>query len=214
MFKDLNQVVFGCVNLNEEAKKYVENIETGDLLDSDFCQKVVHSIANRYGVDFTYGGWMEDRSYLWSGSYLENSGNFIHLGIDFNVPAGTNVFANHDMVVVHTENDYPLKHGWGTMVIGYIEKFDVCILYGHISKNNIWKVGQKIKSGEIVGMVGDKNDNGFWFPHLHVQTISKDYFDEVNLKNAWKEFDGYGHKDDLDKLAKNYRDPMNYLTLM
>lgn len=212
MFKDLN-AVFGYVNLNEEAKNYVENVEKGDLLDSDFCAKVVNWSAKKYGVDFTYGGWMENRSYLWKGSYLENTGNFIHLGIDFNVPAGTKVYANHEMEVVHVENDYPLKHVWGLMVVGYIKKFDICVLYAHLSKENNWKMGDVIQKGEVIGIVGDKDDNGFWFPHLHVQTITKEYFDQVQTNNSWKEFDGYGHANELERLSRIFKDPVNYLKL-
>ena len=213
MFKELENSFFGIVNLNEEAKIFVEKVEVGDLLDSDFCQKVVDWAAKKYCVDFTYGGWTENREFLWKGSYLENTGNFIHLGVDYNVPVGTKVFANHEMKIVHIENDAPLKHGWGQMIIGYIEKLDICILYGHLSKDNIWKVGDKIKKGEVVGVVGDKNDNGFWFPHLHVQCITKEYFDEVNTKNGWKEFDGYGNIKDFQELVRIYKDPMNFLKL-
>ena len=71
MFRDLKDVVFGCINLNDEAKKYVENIETGDLLDSDFCKKIVNFAADKYNADFTYGGWMENREYLWKGRSLK-----------------------------------------------------------------------------------------------------------------------------------------------
>jgi murein DD-endopeptidase MepM/ murein hydrolase activator NlpD len=113
MFKELNNKSFGIINLNVEAQKYLQNIEKVDLLDSNFCQKLVENSAKKLGVDFTYGGWLEDRSFLWKGSYLEKTGNFIHLGVDYNVPAGTKVFADYDMEVVHMENDFPLKHGWG-----------------------------------------------------------------------------------------------------
>jgi hypothetical protein len=213
MFKDLEKKVFGIVNLNDEAKIYVETIQNGDLLDSDFCQKVVEWSAKKYAVDFTYGGFLENRKFLWKGSYLEESGNFIHLGVDYNVPDHTKVYADQEMQIVHVENDYPLRHGWGQMVIGYIEKFDICILYGHLSKENIWKVGDKIKQGEVVGVVGDKNDNGFWFTHLHVQCFTKKYFDEVNTRNTWKEFDGYGNIKDFKELVKIYKDPVNFVSL-
>ncbi len=213
MFKDLEKSIFAYVNLNDEAKCYVENVESGDLLDSDFCQKVVDYAAKKYSVDFTYGGWLENRSFLWKGSYLEKTGNFIHLGVDFNVPSGTKIYANHEMKIVHIENDYPLKHGWGQMLIGYVEKLDICILYGHLSPENSYRKNGIIKAGEVIGVVGTKSENGFWFPHLHVQVITKEYFDIVDSANAWEGFDGYGHINDLEKNSKIFKDPMNYVSI-
>lgn len=214
MFKELGNSLFAFVNFNNEAKKYIEHVEVGNLLDSHFCEKVLRSIEEKYSADFTYGGWMEDRSFLWKGSYLEESGNFIHLGSDFNVPYGTRVFAQYDMEVVYMENDFPLNHGWGQMLIGYIKERNICILYGHLSKNISWKIADKISKDEIIGIVGGVEENGFWFPHLHVQVITKKYFDEVQLRNTWNEFDGYGLKNDLENLVKIYKDPMNYVSLI
>ncbi len=213
MFKELKNKSFGIINLNVEALKYLESIEKGDLLDSNFCQKLVENSAKKLGVDFTYGGWLEDRSFLWKGSYLEKTENFIHLGVDYNVPAGTKVFADYDMEVVHMENDFPLKHGWGQMLIGYTREANTCILYGHLSKNISWKVGDIISRGDMIGKVGDENENGFWFPHLHVQIITKVYFDEVNSENAWEEFDGYGNATDIENLKRRYLDPLMFLKL-
>lgn len=213
MFKEIKNKYFGIINLNVEAKKYLESIEKGDLLDSNFCQKIVENSAKKLGVDFTYGGWLEDRSFLWGGSYLEKTGNFIHLGVDFNVPEETKVFAQYDMEVVHLENDYPLKHGWGQMLIGYVKEDNICILYAHLSKNITWKKGGSIIIGDLIGKVGNNQENGFWFPHLHVQIITKEYFDEVNSKNAWGEFDGYGNHREIESIKKRYIDPNKYIKI-
>lgn len=213
MFKDLNNGLFGIINLNNESKTYVETVEKGDLLDSEFCSQVVSHCESKYAVDYTYGGWMEDRSFLWKGSYLEKTGNFTHLGVDFNVPVGTKVYADDEMQVIRVENDFPLVHGWGQMIIGYVKHLNVCILYGHLAANNSWKVGDVIKRGEVVGEVGQKNENGFWFPHLHVQTITKEYFDEVEARNGWEDFDGYTSPADLSKAATIYKDPLNFLSI-
>ena len=50
-------------------------------------------------------------------------------------------------------------------------------------------IGQICEAGEVVGRVGNHFENGNWFPHLHVQMMSKPFIDFY--KEDLEKIDGY-----------------------
>lgn len=86
----------------------------------------------------------------------------MHTGIDFSAPTGTPVYATGDGVIVESDgsgNGYGLSvkvnHGFG---------FET--LYAHLSKINV-KAGQKVKRGDVIGLVG--STGLAQAPHLHYE---------------------------------------------
>jgi len=86
----------------------------------------------------------------------------MHEGIDLTCPRGTNIYASADGVVTEaafTNGGYGKKividHGYGYTT-----------LYGHCSKILVEK-GQKVKRGEVIGLVG--NTGLSTCPHLHYE---------------------------------------------
>jgi len=205
------------VNLNKEAKLWVsERTFSGDknpLLNPEICQSMVSDVHKKYGVDYSYGGFMEDRSFLWKGSYLEEGVKFIHLGVDLNVPAGTSVALDFNAEVVHIDDDYPEEGGWGPRVIVRHETGPVRCVYAHLDREITCKVGDKLKSGSIFAKVGEPPTNGNWFPHLHVQIVDADHFELLKSSNRLHELDGYGNEADKPDFKRNFRDPMDYVRL-
>jgi murein DD-endopeptidase MepM/ murein hydrolase activator NlpD len=218
IFPSLKNKVFGYVNLNLEARKYTDeknlSTETQNLfLNPDSCQEMVDYVHQKYNLDFSFGGWMEDRSFLWKNSYLENHNTFIHLGIDVQVPSGTEVSAGFDGIVSRIECDNPLDGGWGTMIILKHDNEPVFMIHAHLDTEISVKEGDKIKKGTILGKVGKAPENGNWFPHLHLQTVSAELYEKVAKEGSWEAFDGYGLKEEIAYNAKHYPDPMNYISL-
>ncbi|MEX0981033.1 MAG: M23 family metallopeptidase [Bacteroidales bacterium] len=85
-----------------------------------------------------------------------------HNGIDLTAPAGTNIYATADGVVLqarYTTGGYGKKilidHGFGYKT-----------LYGHCEKILV-EPGQKVKRGEVIGLVG--NTGLSVRPHLHYE---------------------------------------------
>ncbi len=140
---------------------------------------------------------MEDRSFLWRGSYMEKDKKFIHLGVDFNVPAGTKIAAAFRAKVVKIDDDFPEEGGWGPRIIIKHATLPVYMIYAHLDPEIKCKVGDIINKGNIFARVGKPPYNGNWFPHCHIQSISKKYFDELNKNNSWKELDGYGFEKEI-----------------
>ncbi len=87
----------------------------------------------------------------------------MHTGIDISAPKGTPIYATGDGVVVNAgrESGYgivcEIKHGYGYQT-----------LYGHMSKINV-KTGQRVKRGEIIGLVGSTGLSKA--PHVHYEVI-------------------------------------------
>jgi len=90
-----------------------------------------------------------------------------HSGIDFSAPVGTAIYCPGDGKVAKVEK---AKSGYGNCIIvdhGYGYK----TRYAHISKSLV-KVGQEVKRGEKIALVG--NTGKSTSPHLHYEVIKND----------------------------------------
>ncbi len=89
-----------------------------------------------------------------------------HEGLDFTAPKGTDVFATADGTVIQADNN---SSGFGNVVVidhGYGYKSR----YAHLSAFKV-RAGEKIKRGELIGLVG--NSGLSTAPHLHYE-VEKD----------------------------------------
>lgn len=87
-----------------------------------------------------------------------------HSGIDFAAPEGTPVLATADGEVIISKTN---KTGYGKhIVILHDEGFKT--MYAHLSKLKV-KKGEKIKKGDIIGLVGTTGTS--IAPHLHYEVV-------------------------------------------
>jgi len=206
---------FGYVNLDSEARKWIAENSLGEeknpLLDPALCQTMVNATNKRYGLDFSYGGWMEDRSFLWKGSYLDKNNFYTHLGIDLSARAGTPIAATFEAEVVKIDDDYPEEGGWGTRLILRHPEEPIYLIYAHLDRKLDCKAGDCIKAGKIFARVGLPPYNGNWFEHIHLQAIAQGFYREIEDKNLWDTLDGYGAKEDIEINARRFPDPAKYM---
>ncbi len=218
LFPTLPSDSMGLVNLNEMSKKWSQSKGVDGqnvLLDPETCDLMVKYCNRRIHKPFSYGGYMEDRSFLWRGCYMEDGEKFRHLGVDFNVPAGTIVALDREATVLKVDNDSPEKHGWGTRVIVLLKGISTVLIYAHLSKKVARGVrhGEFLKPGAFLGLVGESSVNGGWFPHLHVQAVQRDLYYKF-LENDLKDLDGYaGLDEDKKVLQELYPDPMQFVSI-
>lgn len=176
------------------------------LNDPGFCDRWVANVTNRLGADHSWGGWLEDRAYLWRGHY-QAEGCAIHLGIDLNVPAGTTVLAPVSGEVVHAVPCQALGGGWGGWFVVHADVpqdgADYVVL-GHMAHTGLPLPGARIARGTLVGVIGTPEENGGWYPHLHLQALSSDAWDAVrHAPDAL--LDGYAYLDPA--LGRLFPDP-------
>lgn len=130
----------------------------------------------------TYGGFRENRSAIWEG--FEDSKTMIHLGVDFNnLEPGEPVASLTPGHVVHVLVDKSPFNGWGTKVI--IATPTEYFLYGHLT-NCPFREGDHLQAGDLIGEIAPPEQNGGWFPHLHLQVM-----DKAKLNVPISQVDGY-----------------------
>lgn len=211
LFPGLGTLRFGPINLDREARRRLDELgtppeERNPLLDPGTCLAFVRDCHRRYGLDASYGGWLEDRRALWRGSYLDEDHRYLHLGIDVNVPAGTSIALPRRSAVVRVDDDHPEPYGWGSRLILRPEGMETVLILAHLSPDIRIGPGDTLEAGELVGRVGDHPRNGGWFPHLHVQLVELRHF-EILLANGLRDLDGYGLPEDGDRLAVQFPNP-------
>jgi len=87
-----------------------------------------------------------------------------HTGIDFSANIGTEIYATGDGFIERADD---LAQGYGNhVVINHGYGYET--LYGHMSKI-FAKVGQRVKRGDIIGLVGSSGMSTA--PHLHYEVI-------------------------------------------
>jgi hypothetical protein len=178
---------FYVVNLAKEAlelfleEEYESEEDDNPMKSIDYQEQFLATLKIKYNALFTIGGYLEDRSALWSG-FEPNSSKMIHLGVDINnLAVGDAVVAPCNVTVVHVFKDTSLMNGWGGRLIF---KMDTAylgadyLLYGHLNPHDLPTVGTTFLKGEVVGSIGDSTANGGWFVHLHVQLIKQQMFDK------------------------------------
>ena len=140
---------------------------------------------------------MEHRWYMWRKSYL-NYGSSIHLGIDINVAALNTIHVPIAFTVVDIVPDPDKNFGWGYKIL--IKTKNGLVVFGHVYPHGII-IGKKYKAGHSIGWVAHSDNNGGWFPHVHIQGIKN-----IEQMNG---IDGYGkHCEGIEKI---YPNPLNLL---
>lgn len=88
----------------------------------------------------------------------------MHWGMDFSAPTGTEIFATGDGTVAQVILS---RGGYGKHVV-IDHGFGYETLYAHMTKINV-KRGQKVKRGDVIGLVGNTGTSSA--PHLHYEVI-------------------------------------------
>jgi hypothetical protein len=107
-----------------------------------------------------------------------------HHGMDFSAPVGTQIYATGDGKVVQADE---MSRGYGRHV-RVSHGFGYTTLYGHMSKILV-KPGQKVKRGDLLGLVGSTGKSVG--PHLHYEVRINDvpvnpvyfYYDDLSAQD-------------------------------
>lgn len=197
------------VNLNACAAEWLSERGIGGenpLLRPENTQKMIEGLHEKLGVHWSYGSYLEDRSTLLRGSYLDSTGGYIHLGVDINVGAGTPIAAPVHATIANFFDDRDEPQGWGArLILRPSEESLPYIVLGHLSSISHHE-GQQISAGEIIAHVGAPPFNGNWFPHLHLQYIARHAI-PLHEKDCFRSLDGYGHAKDIETLKSIYPNP-------
>jgi len=201
------------LDLDVEARAMFADTQAAHLAEASACASFVDQLHKRMGVAASFGGYLEDRAFLWQGTYLGGSEKTLHLGIDFNVPYGAVVTTPFSGTVIRRDNDHPERWGWGPRIFlessakGPDSREERAVfIFAHLADVTV-NVGDTLAVGATIGIVGKPPFNGDWFPHLHVQQIRGELFDTFLQTNIWN-LDGYGARGAIDQLRRDFPDPL------
>jgi murein DD-endopeptidase MepM/ murein hydrolase activator NlpD len=204
----------GYVNLNLLAAQWFAQHSSSHEQDNPFLDSanqaaLLDAYHSRVGIDYSYGGWLEDRSTVWAGTYLDETRSFTHLGVDLNAPKDTPIATDHPGYVIRIDDDHPEEGGWGSRILFRLRDIPIVLIYAHLDPGILIKVGDVLGPGDILARVGPTSHNGGWFPHVHVQCLTIE---------AWELFtsdpgslDGYGNGSSIQKLARLFPDPIRFI---
>ncbi len=146
-----------------EQKVYKE----GDWIFIPGPQAILDLAQEKWPQLFQSQGGMDDLHwpvpgyFRLSSLYGSRDGKFHH-GIDIPAPTGSTIEAVEDGYVIHTDNSIK---GFGNLTIIQHGRNRFSI-YAHSSKN-FTQVGQRVKKGEAVALVGNTGHSSG--PHLHFE---------------------------------------------
>ena len=154
---------------NSAIAKAVENMSSEEFEDYLFSSILEGKIG--------YGGYLEERNFYRRSEVFRKGYEFrsILLGIDIWTTAESEVYAPFDCEVHSFQNNDNLNDYGGTIIVqGETEsKQQIHLLFGHLSASSLQHIASKqfYNQGEVIGWLGNNQENGGWPPHLHFQAI-------------------------------------------
>jgi len=147
--------------------------------DLTYFQYKIERLQEAHPHKIIAGGYLEPRPLYTSEDYYipSNQGPIsrcVHLGVDFWLPSKTPVHALLDGTVVMALDRKGEKEYGGFVILEHSFGNDSFFtLYGHLDPASIaaHKVGDALKKGTLVGLLGSIENNGNWAPHLHFQIL-------------------------------------------
>lgn len=136
------------------------------------------------GTDVAIGGWGEARPIYTGAAYGRGGPDPLspirthHLGVDITIAAGTELFAPLGGTVWAVGYaPGPLDYG-GYLILEHLlptgTKF--FSLYGHIAPESLTHLlaGSSVEAGDLIGKIGNYDENGGWWPHVHLQLMTEE----------------------------------------
>ena len=182
--------------------------------DLELFEFKVNTLQKQHPKKVLAGGYLEPRV-LYANHNYEKKGNLgpehrtVHLGVDFWLPAGTEVSTPFDGEVCMARNDRGDKEYGGFVVLKHQgDGFGFYTLYGHLSPESIGhlKKGQSLNEGARIGYLGDYRENGNWVPHLHFQVL-------LSLLDYTDDFPGVAYPDQQRVWSNICPDPNHFFNL-
>ncbi len=183
------------------------DLETIDVSSSRVFEGYLKGYIAKNKVKVAYGGYNEVRA-IYSRSPHFNQQNpeterNIHLGLDIWCDSKTKILAPLDGKIHSFKNNNNFGDYGPTIILEHT--FDNVVfytLYGHLSLTSLSgiAVGDKVKAGQTIAVLGTSLVNGDYAPHLHFQII-KDMQDNIG------DYPGVSSRKNLEMYLQNCPDP-------
>ena len=131
----------------------------------------LHASCHQWGV----GRYLEERkSLLRAYPNIIEEQRFYHLGLDIIVPFDTPLYSPLDAEVYETGKETTVGNYGGYIILKHnINEVVFYSLYGHLKTPHLVQVGEKITAGPKFAHIGQEEDSGGWFCHVHLQILTQ-----------------------------------------
>ena len=105
-------------------------------------------------------------------SLFEKGQRTVHMGVDVAAPVGTPVRSFFEgEIFMYADNDRAGDYGPTIITRHVLDGHELYALYGHLSRTDLKRLekGKWIHTGDQIGTVGRREENGGWNPHVHFQ---------------------------------------------
>ena len=190
-----------CISLDLS----VNTIQNGRPIDDRSLAEIIPELLAQNNARAGIGGYGEKRNLYRASQHFEKASKVrdIHLGVDVWVPPDTPVYAPLD-ALIHSfaYNSAPLDYGYTLILQHEVDGVKFHTLYGHLGASTweSWQEGREILGGDLLGMVGREDENGGWYPHLHLQLI-------IDMEGMKGDYPGVCAESDLNHFKTNCPDP-------
>jgi murein DD-endopeptidase MepM/ murein hydrolase activator NlpD len=177
-----------------------------DLSPTKDCAHAIEVFSERTKSIIQYGDYLSDRKKLWmSVPYVRKlirksprTTAAIHIGVDISATAGSTIYSPLTGTVIYSRHDKFQKGGWGGFVVIEHKDSPYVFIFGHLSARGLPRKGTRIKKRSPIAKLGKEDENGGWWPHLHLQAV---------LKEVWqKEYDHIDGYLFVEKTQKKLRE--------
>ncbi|MCL2201348.1 MAG: peptidoglycan DD-metalloendopeptidase family protein [Oscillospiraceae bacterium] len=181
--------------------------EFEDKPQTEFSDAVYNRIHGAHGVTWSVGGYLENRCVgLDKYPQMREQKRYYHLGIDLNFAKGTAVHAPLNGEIAVSGYEEGAGNYGGHVVIKCKENGTVFyLLFGHLRKSLLPVMGAPISAGQKFAEVGDFDENGAWYQHIHLQVLTEKAFAEGWVNK------GYCSLEDIPSISQYAPDPALFL---
>ncbi len=206
--KRLVTVDLDAISRIDAAQRGISRAVRNPYAQPDGTQELLDRYHSHRNVDASYGSYGEHRGHVWRGTYLDRMDDPVHLGIDVNVPAGTEIAIDCDAHVVCITTDHPEPYGWGNRVFLKLKDTQIWLIYAHLARP-MCELTQRLKPGEIFATVGVPHENGGWFSHLHIQALTAEAW--MMFSDDPDSIDGYCPQSEWKRWQKLCPNPLQFV---
>ncbi|MDP2103956.1 MAG: peptidoglycan DD-metalloendopeptidase family protein [Candidatus Gracilibacteria bacterium] len=185
---------------------WMNNLKEDEIREQKKFQNKLSEVRETTNTNIIISGYLEKRKRMFEilGYHqMVEQERFYHLGLDLSVAKGTQVYCPLSGVIFEVGYEEGIGNYGGYIIIKHEINGDIFYsFYGHVSYKNIsLKEGDAILAGDKLGIIGDFDENGGYFHHLHLQIIT-----ELGKESGFFS-KGYCTKEQIEIISRYTPDP-------
>lgn len=185
---------------------WMSDLKEDEIREQKKFQNKLSEAMETANASIIISGYLEKRKrmfeILWYHQMIEQE-RFYHLWLDLSVAKWTQVYCPVSWIIFEIGYEEGIgNYGWYAIIKHEIDWDVFYSFYGHLSYENIsLKKWDTVTAWDVLWIIGDFHENGWYFHHLHLQVITELW------KESWFFSKWYCTKEQLEVIAQYAPDP-------